>query len=67
MTNENVQERLTSERASDIWFNFAPEDSGERTPRRNLRSQMRSNLLLVSDDSSDKVEIVSVSHAPGLS
>ena len=40
-------------------------EAGERVFRRSLRSQMQNIFFPVSDESSDEVEIVRVSHAPG--
>ena len=40
-------------------------EAGERVLRRSLRSQMQNIFFPVSDESSDEVEIVRVSHAPG--
>ena len=40
-------------------------EAGERVFRRSLRSQMQNTFFLVSDESSDEVEVVRVSHAPG--
>ena len=74
MAHETLEEPLTSQRAPDMWFRLLRAvqlrslvEAGEKQFKRNLKSQMRRAMVLVSDESSGEVEIVLVSHAPGLS